>query len=259
MKLGLCLTGGGAKGAFQAGAALRFYENNIIPEITAGTSIGAVNIYFMLKGCYNELKNFWCDMDLKPDRVVPGRVVDNSQIEEILKNLSGDEEGIRAAYVNYVHIENRIPSEVVVNIKTKEKEAAIAAVKYSSLLPARPEDFALDRSKVGGFNSKNAFDKFKEDMANGIYDGYNLDGGILNNNLLMPFVKEKAEKIIVIALYDTYELPEYIYEHYNKNDIFLLKPDIKIQPGDTVRFQKTFCRDMYERGYNLAGEIINWL
>jgi predicted acylesterase/phospholipase RssA len=58
MKLGLCLTGGGAKGAFQGGVIKGLYENNILPEILTGTSIGAVNSYFMIKGCFEELEFF---------------------------------------------------------------------------------------------------------------------------------------------------------------------------------------------------------
>lgn len=42
-KLGLALTGGGAKGAYQAGALAYLAEINLKPQIIAGTSIGALN------------------------------------------------------------------------------------------------------------------------------------------------------------------------------------------------------------------------
>jgi NTE family protein len=42
-KLGLALTGGGAKGAYQAGALAYLAEIDLKPQIIAGTSIGALN------------------------------------------------------------------------------------------------------------------------------------------------------------------------------------------------------------------------
>ncbi len=42
-KLGLVLSGGGAKGAYQAGIINYLAENNIQPDMVSGTSIGALN------------------------------------------------------------------------------------------------------------------------------------------------------------------------------------------------------------------------
>jgi len=42
-KLGLVLSGGGAKGAYQAGILRYMAEQNIQPAMVSGTSIGALN------------------------------------------------------------------------------------------------------------------------------------------------------------------------------------------------------------------------
>ena len=42
-QIGLVLTGGGAKGAYQAGALTYLTELGLVPQIIAGTSIGALN------------------------------------------------------------------------------------------------------------------------------------------------------------------------------------------------------------------------
>ena len=42
-KIGLVLAGGGAKGAYQAGAVKYLAEIDFVPHIIAGTSIGALN------------------------------------------------------------------------------------------------------------------------------------------------------------------------------------------------------------------------
>lgn len=257
MKLGLCLTGGGAKGAFQGGVIKCLYENNIIPEIITGTSIGAVNTYFMIRGCCPELEKYWKEMDLNADKIMPGRVIDNSQILNKLYGISGKEERIRASYVNYVHIQDIKLSEIIVNIRYMEREDAINAVKFSSLLPSRPEDYKLKEDKNMEFDSKRAFNNFKEDMENGLYEGFKLDGGILNNSLLSPLIKERVDKVIIVGLNDKYTPPEYIYEHYNEGDIIILKPDIEIHPIDTIRFEKTFCTELFSRGFSLCEKIIN--
>lgn len=257
VKLGLCLTGGGAKGAFQGGIIKGLYENNVIPDILTGTSIGAVNTYFMIKGCYDALETYWNGIDIKPEKIIPGRVIDNSQIVNELYGLSGNEERIKAAYVNYVHIEDKRLSEVIVEIKALSKEDALKGVKYSSLLPSRPEDYMIYEKTDNSFDSKRSFINFQEDMENGVYDGYNLDGGILNNNLLSPLIKEEVDKVIIIGLSDKYTPPEYIYDHYNERDVIIIKPDIEIQPIDTIRFQKSFCSDLYRRGYKLSNKILS--
>lgn len=43
LQLGLVLTGGGAKGAYQVGALQYIAELGLEPQIIAGTSIGALN------------------------------------------------------------------------------------------------------------------------------------------------------------------------------------------------------------------------
>lgn len=43
MKLGVVLSGGGAKGAYEAGFLKALNEFNIQPDAIAGTSIGALN------------------------------------------------------------------------------------------------------------------------------------------------------------------------------------------------------------------------
>lgn len=256
MKLGLCLNGGGAKGAFQAGIIKALYKNNIIPDILTGTSIGAVNAFFMINGCYDELERFWTEMNLTSSNVKSGWVIDNSQIIDELSKLSGKEERIKAAYVNYVNVKDKKLSEVIVDLKAIAREDALNAVKYSSLLPSRPEDYILEH-RDNSFDSNRYFNNFKEDIGNGIYEGYNLDGGILNNNLLTPLINEKVDKVLLIGLNDKYTIPEYIYEQYKEEDVIIFKPNLIIQPSDTMRFEKAFCRELYSNGYKQSIKIIN--
>jgi predicted acylesterase/phospholipase RssA len=251
MKLGLCLAGGGAKGAFEAGVIKRLYENNLIPSVVTGTSIGAVTAYFLMKDGLQQLEEMWNTTNSVNRDVKADKVIDNSALIAELEKLSGREEMIKSVYVNYVHIENKSLSEVIVNISQCDKRKALDSVKYSSLLPARPERNSED------FDSGKVFEYFKEDVKNGIYEGYNLDGGILNNNLLAPFITDRVDGVIIVGLKDGYTPPDYIYDYYNRDRVFIISPDIKIMPKDTMRFEKNFCTDLLERGYRLSKEVIN--
>ncbi|SEF92200.1 Patatin-like phospholipase [Caloramator fervidus] len=244
MQYGLCLTGGGAKGAFQAGIIKYLKEKDINIKIITGTSIGAINAYFMMKNQYEKLYEFWNNMDGKKYASYLDKVVDNSKIIDELYKLEGEDKKIEKVYVNYVFVKKSSLHEVIVDIKNKSQAEALECVKASSLLP-----FSKDVEK---FDTKILFEKFKNDVSLGLYDGFKLDGGILNNCLLEPFKKHKVDKIIIIGLKSTFEVPEDIYNYYKKEDLIVFKPCFNTNPEDTIKFEKDFCCDLFKKGYDIA-------
>lgn len=244
MRCGLCLTGGGAKGAYQAGIIKGLMEKkdfNI--SAISGTSIGAINGYFIFKNKYEEMYSFWQEMNENKYLDSFDMVIENKKMIDEIRKLDGENENIKSFYVNYVEVQNKTLKEVIVDIKQFSKEDALDAIRASSLLPY---NYNGEMKKV---NVSLLFEKFKEDLLDGKYDGYKLDGGILNNCLLQPFVKNKIDKIIIIALWDTFEVPEYIYNYYKKDDIIIIKPNFKINPEDTVNFSNDFCQKLFWDGY----------
>ena len=260
MKLGICLPGGGAKGAFQGGALNRIFENAVRPSVVTGTSIGAVNAYFIMQGQMERLFDFWHGMEnfKHQNHASFDKVIDNSALIEELSKLEYKGSYLDGVFVNYVGVENRKLIEMVVDIRSLEKAEALEAVKYSSLLPFRAEGENTSRSN-SKFDSQRVFENFKEDVAKGVYDGYKLDGGILNNNLLTPFVSNKVDRLLIIPLKRNYLIPEYLFNHYKREEVIVVEPDVEVAPEDTLRFEDDYCRDMYERGYRLAGNIIETL
>lgn len=256
MDIGLCLVGGGAKGAFQGGVIKKLYEKNIYPNIITGTSIGAVNGYFLFKNAYVELEKLWLNIENNSLEFKPGRVINNDLLIEKLKMLKGKNEYIRNFYINYVQVQGNELKEIEVDIANLDVDKAIEAVKFSSLLPARINSSGEWGKIIKEFDSKKLFDDFIEDLNVGLYEGFSLDGGILNNNYMQPFIKNNVDKIIVVGLKDTFVVPEYIYDYYSPSDICVIKPDFKIEPRDTVRFEGEFCSKMFKRGYILAENII---
>jgi len=59
MKYGAALAGGGARGAYQAGAWRAFHENGVVFDVISGTSIGAVNGALMVQGDFDAAYDLW--------------------------------------------------------------------------------------------------------------------------------------------------------------------------------------------------------
>ena len=89
MKIGLCLAGGGAKGAFEAGVIYGLYERNLKFDVIAGTSIGAINGYYIYTENVNNLKDMWINIQTIGENGIKivDNTVDNSLAIDILKSL----------------------------------------------------------------------------------------------------------------------------------------------------------------------------
>ncbi len=254
---GIYLQGGGAKGAFQAGVIYGLYEKGLDFNILSGTSIGAINSYFLLTGNIEKLKEVWNDVakyqkHINKSNVQDLRVIDNDNFISIIKELQGRDKNIKSVYVNYVEVKGSILKEKIVDIASMNNEKSIEAVKYSALLPCRPEDYEKVGDLLVKFDSYKLFDNFKEDLDKGIYDGYRLDGGILNNNLLNPFVENRVTDLYIVTFSKNYQIPEYISKYYRKDQIKLIKPNSDFKPQDTLRFETKFCREIFKEGYNIS-------
>ena len=104
MNIGLCLCGGGAKGAFQAGVIKALYDRGINKfNSISGTSIGAINGYFIFTDNLEKLEKMWIDIDenLKNTLKIIDNTVDNSYIIELLSNINYKSIENQDFYVNY--------------------------------------------------------------------------------------------------------------------------------------------------------------
>jgi predicted acylesterase/phospholipase RssA len=66
----LVLSGGGALGAFEAGAIKALSDANVSFDLICGTSIGAINASFAAQGKVTELDNLWRTISLRKPPVV---------------------------------------------------------------------------------------------------------------------------------------------------------------------------------------------
>ncbi|WP_250673373.1 patatin-like phospholipase family protein [Paraclostridium ghonii] len=242
MKLGLCLAGGGAKGAFQAGVIYGLYEKGLDFDIISGTSIGSINGYYIYTENVNKLKKMWINIQTIGENGVKivDNTVDNSLAIDLLRELEDNSKDKKNFYVNYVKIDNSIMKEVIVDISKESYDKGLESIKYSSLLPFRPS------------KDLNPNDQFKNDLIDGIYDGYKLDGGMLNNTLLKPLIDENVDKIVLITMNKDFEIPEHIKNIYDEENIIIIRPNTEFEKNATLNFEGEFCKQIFNEGYKIS-------
>lgn len=242
------LQGGGAKGAFQGGAIKALYEKGIEPDIVSGTSIGAVNSYFLIKGNVDELEAMWNSIeegDFKSPS--PGeKVVENGKLIEALEKVEKRTSRVTEVYVNYVKVESSGLSEVVEEICSSSSKIALSSIKYSSLLPY----------VEGAEGTADMMEAFKEKLEAGEYDGYNLDGGVLNNRFTEPLLRDDIDELYLLPLSNSYRVDEELKEKYRDKKLVVIRPDVKFSPEDTLRFEGEFCKELFRKGYETAKRLL---
>ncbi|MGL5755655.1 MAG: patatin-like phospholipase family protein [Paraclostridium sp.] len=245
MKKGLCLAGGGAKGAFEAGVIYGLYEKNIEFDVITGTSIGAINGYYIYTKNVNKLKEMWINIQTIGENGIKivDNTVDNSIAIDMLKGLTDQSDDKKPFYVNYVQVKNSIMEEKIVDVSKLSNEEALESIKYSSLLPFRPS------------KELKPSDQFKKDLVNGVYDGFKLDGGMLNNTLLCPLLENNVDEIVIITMNQDYELPQDIKDNYKKEKVTIIKPNTIFEKNATLKFEGEFCKQIFNEGYEIARNI----
>ena len=245
MRIGICLAGGGAKGSYEAGVIRALFDRNIEFTSISGTSIGAVNGYYMYTNNVEKLSDMW--MNIQKVNIsglkIKDNTVDNDIILHELSKLINNNHNNVNFYVNYVEVNNKKLNEKIINVNNLNKEEQLSSIKYSSLLPFNPQ---------GTLPLK---DQFIKDLSEGLYDGFNLDGGLVNNELLMPLIEDNLDKIILISMKHDYTLPEYIKNVYSEENIIVVRPKTVFEKNDTLKFEQEFCSRIYNEGYEIGKEL----
>ena len=245
MKLGICIEGGGAKGAYEAGVIKALYDNGIKTfEAASGTSIGAINAYFIMTGNSEAMFNMWNNVGMlsNGNLEIKDNLIDNSGAIDVLRKFEGAING--KLYVNYLKVDKSEIEEIVAELSGIEKEKALEYIMYSSRLPFNP-------------NRKLKFrDQFALDVKEGLYDGFSLDGGLVRNVLLEPLLNEDLDKIVVISTKDDYRLPAEVLEKADEDKFIIIRPDYTFDSDATLRFEEEFCRDIFRDGYKFGMDAV---
>ncbi|RRD95901.1 hypothetical protein EII17_02170 [Clostridiales bacterium COT073_COT-073] len=248
-KIGLYLQGGGAKGAFQVGALKALAEKGIDFDVIVGTSIGAINGMMIFYKGYHRLEELWLEMlkgHYDKDRKAP--VLETREVvADIFKYLKGQREsGIEHFFVNYAPVENRHIRHEFRDLKSENDEKVQAYVRASSLLP---NFYSWPDLELAG---KTQQDIFRELIMAGSYDGYLLDGGLLNNRFLEPFLLTPVTTIYGIVFEHDFIVPDSIWEKYRPEQVIIIKPDFVFGENDSMLFSEENFKKWYAAGYQQA-------
>lgn len=253
MRFGLYLKGGGAKGAFQAGMLSAMWQRGVNYSVIGGTSIGAVNGWYVLHNAYSELQDLYMNLDIDyRDQTLSGKLIDNSFLIDKVRQVQGTKDPkVEAFYVNYCSVINGELKEKTENIKNRDTETAIERISWSSLLPYNQPEMTInefmDFSKDTDLESK-----FKADVKDHVYDGLNIDGGMLNNNLIRHVFNHTGERIICIGYSGTRE--EYLENLSDlpvsdREKIIYISSDDPFKATDTYNFTPAFLKERFKEGY----------
>lgn len=254
-KLGLCLTGGGARGAFQAGALKALDELGILKKVNAvsGTSIGSVNASLLACKSVDEIKELWINYPS----------TDFNHDTSIFKTLREKKLDVVNSGIYEINLLEKLLRENLDIKKLKEKTTFI------TLSPA-----GLENEGVMGL-LKSSFKHFIKNESQVIYSPLHkqkdevilkqilascsipfvfpsvhmegqqvFDGGLYDNAPIKPLVDAGCDTVIVIHLFRIFFI--------NKNKF----PGIKLfevksshSLGGTLNFDSDQALKRYNMGY----------
>lgn len=253
MRFGVYLKGGGAKGAFQAGVLCALWQRGVRYNVVAGTSIGAVNGWFVVHNEFEALQNLYNQyQEPKGGKILSGLTVDNEELLSACRKIKSPfDPAIHAFYINYVDVRNGKLKEVVQDLKVEPPRGAVEKIGWSSLLPYnQPEQtLASYRQAIAQGTAK---DSFEEDLPKGLYNGKQLDGGLVNNQLIRQALDHGDQIFIIIGYSGTRQ--DYIRDldltPAQRERILYIASDEPFNPEDTLAFTPEFLKKRFQEGYD---------
>lgn len=247
MSIGICLPGGGAKGAFQAGVLEALYNRGLKKYNSyACTSIGAMNGYYLYTENVDKMKKMWItrpNIEEKRFKSVDN-IIDNSEDFKPLYELKEQKtEKNSHFYINYLQVRDKIGKEIIIDISKFEHKTRIDYIKYSCTLPYNQD--------IGLFSVQEVREYIKE----GKFDGYNLDGGMARNTYIDPLLEDNVDKILIISTRHNFKLPQKVSEKIDNSKIIIISPETSVDNKQMLNFTSEFCLKMYKEGYDIGSKF----
>lgn len=257
-RLGICFSGGGARGAYQVGVCKALEELGYLDHAYAfsGTSIGAVNASLLATNSVETVRDIWTDF--------PRENV--SYIENLMKRIrKRDFSFIKNGLSDIDQLEHLIEENLDYK-KLKQKKV------YITLSPAGLSDEGVIGIIKASFShyirrhNKVIYSALhrqkKEDINKQIIascsipfifspvtmDGHQLfDGGLYDNTPIKPLAKLNCDTIIVINLHRLFKLRKKKFP-----GIHIIEIKHKKSLGAILNFEKNQSLSRYELGYEDA-------
>lgn len=248
MNIGLCLPGGGAKGAFQAGVLKSLYDRGIKKyDSYACTSIGAMNGYYLYTNNVDKLEKMWTT-DRKNEKITfksVDNIIDNNADFKPLYELKNNTlKNSSRFYINFLQVKEKMGKEQIVDISKFDDKSKVDYIKYSCALPYHEEGRLF------------SVDEVRQYISEGKFDGKNLDGGMARNTYFDPLLEDNVDKILIISTRHNFKLPDKVLEKIDKDKIIIISPKTSVDNKEMLNFTRDLCTKMYEEGYE-AGKCFD--
>ena len=229
--IGLVLSGGMGKGAYQIGA-LSAISEFFAPsdfEYVSAASIGTLNTYAFLTNNLEKAKHIWENVNLQGNKRFITSVLKSTFLQEIIENIVVDMDIKNTFYVP------------LLDLSTRE----LQYYDFSAITPADMQQY-LSASVAMPFYNK------------GIKIGTKslYDGAVVDNIPIYPVLKKELDYVICIYFDDV----NYIFEDLDSDNkvIRLTFPDNKIV-SNSVCIQHDSIVQMINEGYRKTKEILTFI
>jgi len=229
--IGLVLSGGMGKGAYQIGALTAISEF-FLPsdfEYVSAASIGTLNTYAFLTDNLEKAKNIWENVNLEGNKRFITSVLKSTFLQEIIENIVVDKNIENTFYVPLLDLSSR----------------ELEYYDFSSIVPADMQQYLCASVAMPFYN---------RGVKIGTKSLY--DGAVVDNIPVYPVLKEHLDYVICIYFDDV----NYIFEDVDsdKKVIRLTFPDKKIV-SNSVFIQHDSIIRMINEGYRRTKEIMTFI
>lgn len=261
MKRGLFLQGGGAKGAYQAGAIKALNQKKIYFDGVGGTSIGAINSAFYVTKNFNAMYKLWLKTDCEDLFGIDGKIFDDlsngefdmedfkhsaTTIKNILKNKGIDTSKIKKILSSNINEKKFRRSKIDYAMNTFNLSTMKPVKVYKKDIPdGKLIEYILSSAYLPVFKLEKIID-----------DHYYVDGGVYNNCPIDMMIDQDYDEIYVIKAWQN----KLKYKPKENVKVNIIEPRENL--GSIMRFTTSASKyrmdlgyyDMLKFLYNLDGD-----
>lgn len=199
MKLGIVLSGGGSKGAYQMGVWKALRRLHIKYDIVTGTSVGALNAALMTQKTYYKGLSLWKNLTFEDvvDEEIEADITTRKGKNTILKTYA---KGFRNGGISITNLEKTL--DKILDIKKiyhSKIDMGIVTVKSKNLSPLLLTKRQIEPKNLRNYliASASCFPAFKKKNIN---DVEYIDGGFFDNLPINLAIDMGAQEIIAVDL-----------------------------------------------------------
>ncbi|OAA29732.1 hypothetical protein AT15_01455 [Kosmotoga arenicorallina S304] len=249
-KIGLVLSGGGGRGAYEIGVWKALSDLNIHVGGIYGTSVGSINAAGILMGDFKMLRDIWLSMNYDDVMDVSPEV--KKIIEGNLSSLSATDiaRAMRSLFtgIDVTPLRNEL-SKLIDEERVRSSGVDYGLVAYS-LSKMKPTMLYLedipDGQLVDYILASSNFPVFKRETFGG--ERY-IDGGIYSNIPIELAINRGYKKIIAVDIgtYGLTDILNFLGRYRNKSEIIFIKP--RKHFGTVLTFDPEVSRKYLLEGY----------